>query len=110
MNVYEEAHNLARAIKESNEFKDFEQKQLAAQDDPDTLSMIREMQSIQLQAQSLQIAGQQPDAEMMQRIQSLYTMVMTKPKAAEYLQAEARFSIMIKDVFEILSDVINIKF
>ena len=31
-------------------------------------------------------------------------------QAAEYLQAEARFSIMIKDVFEILSDVINIKF
>ncbi len=110
MNVDEEAHNLARAIRESNEFKDFEQKQRSAEEDPDTLAMIREMQSIQVQAQSLQIAGKQPDPEMLQRLQSLSAMVMTNPKAAEYLQAELRFSIMIKDVFEILSDVINIKF
>lgn len=45
----------------------------------------------------------------MGQIQSMVTMLTAKPQAAQYLQAEARFSIMMKDVSEILADAINIK-
>lgn len=34
MNVYEEAHNLARAIKESNEFKEFDRLKKEVDQDP----------------------------------------------------------------------------
>ena len=41
-------------------------------------------------------------------MQSLYAMMASNPKAAEYMQAEARFAIMMKDVYEILSDVVKV--
>ena len=44
----------------------------------------------------------------MAQIQSMYAMMSSNPKAAEYMQAEARFAIMMKDVYEILSDVVKI--
>lgn len=108
MNVYEEAHNLARSIRESNEYKDFAQKKKEIDEDPDTSNMITELHTLQVQLQAKQMTGEQPDPEMMQRVQSLYAMVMTKPKAADYLQAEVRFGIMVKDVYEILAEVINV--
>jgi len=110
MNVYEEAHNLARAIKDSNEFKEYDEKRKLMEADDDSNNMIKELQSLQLQIQAKQLAGEQADPDMVQRMQSLYTMVMTKPLATDYLQAEARFSIMMKDVYEILADVVKLQF
>ena len=99
MNVYEEAHNLARAIKESNEFKEFDRLKKEVDQDPQLSAMLKDLQMKQIQLQTKQMG----------QIQSMVTMLTAKPQAAQYLQAEARFSIMMKDVSEILADAINIK-
>ena len=41
MNVYEEAHNLARAIKESNEFKEFDRLKKEVDQDPQLSAMLK---------------------------------------------------------------------
>lgn len=109
MNVYEEAHNLARAIKESNEFKEFDSLKKEVEKDETLYSMLQDVQKKQLELQAKQLSGGGMDADLMSQIQSMYMMLAGKPQAAQYLQAEARFSIMMKDVGEILADAINIK-
>ena len=109
MNVYEEAHNLAAAIKGSNEFKEFDRLRQEVEKDPQLSAMLMDYQTKQLQFQTSQMTGQSTDASLMSQIQSLYTMLAANPQAAQYLQAEARFSIMMKDVSEILADAMNIK-
>ena len=109
MNVYDEAHNLAKAIRESNEFLEFDKVRKEIESDKDVSDMISEMSKLQIELQTAQMTGQQPSEETMSRIQSLSTMMATKPLAAKYLQSEAAFSVMMNDVFGIIGEAMGIK-
>ena len=41
---------------------------------------------------------------MMQQVQNLYQVVATDPLAAQYLQCEMRFQVMMQDVYKILGE------
>ncbi len=109
MNVYDEAHNLARAIKESNEFKEFDRMRTEVENDKECSEMLKELQELQVQLQTAQIAGMTPDKDVFQRFQSLSTMVATKPLAARYLQAQGAFTIMMNDVFGIIGEAMALQ-
>ena len=108
MNVYDESHNLARAIKESNEYKEFNSLRQEAEKDEQFMEMLKDIQGKQFEIQAAQMQGKEPDAEMMNQMNSLFAMIGTKPEAAAYFEAEARFSMMLKDVFDILGEVVNL--
>jgi cell fate (sporulation/competence/biofilm development) regulator YlbF (YheA/YmcA/DUF963 family) len=107
MNVYDEAHSLAKAIKESNEFKEFDRMRKEVDKDKECSDMLKELTELQVQLQTAQLSGQQPDKEMFARFQSLSTMVMTKPLAAQYMQAQMAIATMMNDVFGIVGEAIR---
>ena len=107
MNVYDEAHSLAKAIKESNEFKEFDRIRKEVDKDKECSDMLKELTELQVQLQTAQLAGQQPDKDMFARFQSLSAMVMTKPLAAQYLQAQMAIATMMNDVFGIVGEAIR---
>lgn len=109
MNVYDEAHSLAKAIRESNEFKEFDRMRKEIESDEELSKMLGELQQLQVALQAAQMQGQQPDADTMSRVQSLSTMLATKPMAAQFLQAEGAFSVMMNDVFGIIGEAMGIK-
>lgn len=109
MNVYDEAHSLARAIRESNEFREFDRLRKQVDNDKECADMLKELTEIQMQLQAAQLSGQQPDKEMFARFQSLSTMAMTKPLAAQYLQAQMAIGTMMNDVFGIVGEAISDK-
>ena len=107
MNVYDEAHSLARAIKESNEFKEFDRIRKEVDADKETSDMLKELTELQVQLQTAQMTGQQPDQDMFARFQSVSAMAMTKPLAAQYLQAQMAMATMMNDVFGIVGEAIR---
>ena len=109
MNVYDEAHSLAKAIKESNEFREFDRIRKEVDNDNECADMLKELTDLQVQLQTLQLTGQQPDKDMFARFQSLSTMVMTKPLAAQYMQAQMAIATMMNDVFGIVGEAISDK-
>ena len=109
MNVYDEAHGLARAIKESNEFKEFDRMRKEVEQDADVSQMLGELHKLQIELQTAQMTGNQPDADMMSRMQSLSTMLATKPLAAKFMQTEAAFSVMMNDVFRIIGEAVGLQ-
>lgn len=109
MNVYDEAHNLARAIKESNEFREFDRMRKEVDNDRECSEMLKELQELQVQLQTIQLTGQAPDQSVVQRFQSLSTMAATKPLAARYLQAQGAFSVMMNDVFGIIGEAMALQ-
>ena len=64
MNVYDEAHSLARAIKESNEFLEFDKVRKEVEEDKEVSEMIADMQKLQIELQTAQISGQQPPEDL----------------------------------------------
>ena len=108
MNVYDEAHSLAKAIKESNEFKEFDRMRKIVDNDKEVADMLKELQELQMQLQASQLSGQAPDQAVTSRFQTLSTMIATKPLAAQYMQAQVAFMIMMNDVFGIIGEAMGV--
>lgn len=107
MNVHDEAHNLARAIKESSEYQEYVRLKEAASANEELAAMLNDFQSKQFEIQAKQMMGEELGPDMMEQVQSLYQILMKDPLAAQYVQAEMRFSLLINDVYTILGEVIQ---
>ena len=108
MNVYEEAHALTRAIKESEEFKQYDAAKKKVKENEQLDKMIEDFHMKQMEVQAKQLMGEEVSQEMMQQVQNLYQVVAMDPLAAEYLQCEMRFQVMMQDVYKILGEVIDL--
>lgn len=108
MNVYDEAHKLKQAIKESQEYIQYEAVKEKVKANPQLEKNLQDFKQKQVALQASQMMGQQMDPDMMGQIQSLYGILMADPLAAEYMQCEMRFSMMINDVFQILGEVVDL--
>ena len=109
MNIYDEAHNLARAIKASEEYKTYTKVKEEVSAVQELNEMLGDFQQKQFQLQATQFSGQEVDGDVMQQIQDLYQIIMKDPKAVEYMQAEMMFTRMIADVYKILEDAIKVE-
>ena len=107
MNVHDEAHNLARAIKESQEYKDYAAIKETASGNEELAAMLNDFQAKQFEIQAKQLMGEELGPELMEQIQSLGQILMRDPLAAQYIQAEMRFSMLVNDVYNILGEVIK---
>lgn len=107
MNVYDEAHNLAKAIKESEEYKQYEKTKKTVDSHPELAQMLADFQGKQIELQTKQMMGEEVGGEMMESIQNLYAIIMKDPVAAEHMQNEMRFSLMMNDVYKILGEAMG---
>lgn len=107
MNVYEEAHSLERAIKGSDEYRQFKSLKEKIDSDEHLKKMMDDFHGKQLELQAKQMMGQEVTEEATKAIQDLYQIILKDPVAAEYMQAEMRFSVMMQDVYNILGEVVG---
>ncbi len=104
MNVYEQAHSLAAAIKASEEFKQYNEHKKVIEANPQLNDAINDLMKKQVELQAAQMMGQEMKPEDFQHIQQLSAILMQDPSAAQYLQCQMRFSIMMADVYKIIGD------
>ena len=104
MNVYNEAHNLAKAIRESEEFKQYEAAKKSVSNNRVVTDMLNDFQTRQFELQARQLMGEASPDDENEKIQELYSVMMKDPLSAQYLQCEIRFSMMINDVYKILGE------
>ena len=105
MNVYDQAHQLAKAIRESEEFKQLEKKKKQIEENPELDKAIKDFMGKQLELQTMQMMGQSVDESAFQQLQQLSVVLMQDPLAANYLQCQMRFTMMMSDVYKIVGEV-----
>lgn len=104
MNVYDQAHGLAQAIKASEEYKQYDEAKQKLKENAELEKMVKDFQSKQFELQAKQMTGEQLTSEDMANVQQLYAILLKDPLAAKYVETEMRFSIMMKDVYEIIGE------
>ena len=104
MNVYDQAHSLAAAIRASEEFKQYDQHKKVIEANPQLNEAINDFMKRQVEMQAAQMLGQQPTAEDMQKLQQLSLILMQDPSAAQYIQCQMRLSMMMADVYKIIGE------
>jgi len=108
VNVYDQAHQLARALAESEE----NQRYLAARDrvmaDEKALEMVNDYRQKQLELHARQLGGEDLTDEDRESLGKLREVLELRPEVREYLDAEVRLVRMITDVQGILSEAISL--
>lgn len=105
--MYDAAHQLANAIKDAEEFKQFRKLEAEVKSNPSLKTMVEDFQKRQLELQAERLSGKEVDSNKMSQLEELFNVISKDPKAAEYFQAELRFNQMMTDVSKILGDAMG---
>jgi cell fate (sporulation/competence/biofilm development) regulator YlbF (YheA/YmcA/DUF963 family) len=106
-NIHDLARQLADAIKQSAEYETYVAVKAKASESADLSDAINDFHAKQFAMQQRQMAGTPPGPEDMAQIQNLAQVLSRDPLAAEYLQAEVRFTLMVNDVYTILAEAVK---
>lgn len=108
MNVYDEANNLAQALKESNEYQNFKAAELKLKADEEHYAMAQDYAKKQMGLQTKQMMGQELTEEEVEAYNSLTASVLGIPIIAEYFQAQMYFGIVFQDIMDIISKAVDL--
>jgi len=108
MNVYDEANNLAKALKESNEYKTFLEAKIKLEKDADKYDMAKDYMRKQMEVQSMQMMGQELSEEQISSYNTLANTIMGIPEIAEFFQAQMYFSVIFQDITDIIAKAVDL--
>lgn len=106
MSTLDKAHELARALKGSDEYRRLKEVMLPLESDADAKKMVDDFLNKQAELQIEMMQGKQ-DQDKMQQLQKLYELLNMNSKAGTYIQAYMRFQLMMQDVSKIIAESVE---
>ena len=101
---YSKAHELAREIRESEEYKAYAALKDSVMADATNKTLITEYKKMQTRLQMAALAQAPGQAEEMQRFSQLTSLLFSSQEVSAYLLAEMRLQQAMGDIFKILTD------
>ena len=108
MNPYDQAHALAKSLKESDEYREYIRLKEVAYEDDTNKALLDEYKKLQFRMQAKMASGEGMPQDDMQRLQQIGTLLQFNSDVSAYLLAEFRFQRMLTDIFKILADVAGV--
>jgi len=108
MNPYDQAHALARSMKESEEYREMMRLREAAYESDTNRALLDEYKRLQFRMQAKLASGENMPEEDYQRLQQIGTLLQFNQDVSAFLLAEFRFQRMMSDIFKILADVAGV--
>lgn len=105
MNVYDQAHALAKGLKESHEYQTLLQAKHGLGGDAQAQQMVKDFLKKRMEVAMASASGQE-DKEKNEQLQRLGELLSANAKARDYLQAHMRFEMMMADVYKILGEAV----
>src|SRR5690606_34602272 len=103
MNIYDKAHELAKALKESQEVADITAAMKLVDADPESKRMLDDFRLQQNEVQQRMMNGDMPSAEEMEKMEKLFEVLSLNLNIRRLFDAEQRLSVIIQDVNKIIT-------
>ena len=107
---YSKAHELARDIRESEEYQTYARLKETVFADDTNRTLLTEYKKMQTRLQMAAIAQSSGQEEEMQRFSQLTTLLFASQEVSAYLLAEMRLQQAMGDIFKILTDASGLDF
>lgn len=108
INIYDKINELASALKESDELKDYIAKKEIAYQKEENKEMIKSFRQKQIELQQLAVNGNEQEAKTKtELLQQMYQILLQNTQIKEMFDAEVRFDVMIGDMYKILGEAIK---
>ena len=98
MNVYDKAHELARELKNSPEYQEYQRCKEVAMENETQKAL----------SQVSVAGGGKHDPEEMERLQKIMAVLQLSQDATRYLMAEFQLQKMLADIYKILGEAVDI--
>jgi cell fate (sporulation/competence/biofilm development) regulator YlbF (YheA/YmcA/DUF963 family) len=98
MNPYDAAHALAKALRESTEFKELKEAQVNLKADSSALNMLTDFRKQQFELQKQQLSGLEVADEQKEKIEKLFEVISLNTLVKTFMQAEYRVAVMLQDI------------
>lgn len=109
MNPYDAAHNLAKSLSESTEFKQFKRAKDELEKDSKAKEMFSDFRKKQFEVQTLKLSGKPAEAAS-KDLKNLFEIISYNTIVTDFLEAEHRFATLMYDIQNIISKAIDLDF
>ncbi|PYZ98863.1 hypothetical protein CR205_09920 [Alteribacter lacisalsi] len=103
-NPYDQAHELARVLKESEEFGKLKELHEVVNSDDVAKRMLDNFRQVQMELQQKQMQGAQISEEEIQNAQKQFELVQQHETISKLMEAEQRMSQVIGDINKIITE------
>ena len=104
---YDKAHDLAHAMRESEEYKELMAAQEAVKSDAVATALVRTFMAQQMQWEYAKLSGAPEADELQKKQEELMPQIQENAAATSYLQAQMRWSQISNDIYKIISEPIT---
>ena len=107
MKIYDTANKLAKELKESEEYINYKMAKQAISLNPDLNIKIKEFEKARYESQMKMVQTKENDEKEMAHLQKMYEKLIENPDAQKFLEAEAKFNLLMADVNKIIGEGIK---
>ena len=104
---YDKAHDLAHAMRESEEYKELMATQEALKADAVAAALVRTFMAQQMQWEYAKLSGAPEADELQKKQEDMMPQIQENAAASAYLQAQMRWSQISNDIYKIISEPIT---
>jgi cell fate (sporulation/competence/biofilm development) regulator YlbF (YheA/YmcA/DUF963 family) len=104
--IYDKAHDLARVLKASEEYRAINLAKEALGTDADAKKMVHDFLIKKAEIEYEGLAGREADKAKMVQLQRMYELLSYNAKAKNFLEAYTRFQRIMADVSKIIGDAV----
>ncbi len=105
---YDKAHELARDLKESQEYKEYQKAKAEVSSKEEAVSILRDYRKAEITLQAAFLTGQEPDDEQKRELESITNIVDIHGPIKRFLEAERRILLTLTDIQRILTEAMNL--
>jgi len=106
-NVYDITRDLVASLKECDQYKNYKACKAKVDANESLSKMINDFTAKGMELQTFQMTGQQPEQAQIEEYSKLYSVVMSDPAAAEFLNAQLALSQILSDIYSMIGASID---
>ncbi len=108
MAVYDKAYELAKELKGSDEYKEYQKAKAGVTSNEAALPILRDYRKAEIAIQTAILSGKEPDSRLLEEMNRLRGVVDMHGPITRFLEAERRILVMMADIQKILVDALNL--
>lgn len=108
MNIYDKAHDLARALKASDEFKEYENWHKVILANEEKFDRVKNYRQKFIEFQMAHMGADKVDEDQLKNLEDLQKSLMLDSEIASFMQAEMKFATIFNDINDIINDAVKI--
>lgn len=108
MYIYDKANELAKLIRESEEYKNYSSLKDEIMKDETNKALLKDYKRLQFEAEASYMGGKEPSQEAMEKIKKLGEILQFNPKMTEFFAAEYKFNTLITDIYKIIGEACSL--